>query len=154
MGFSPRQPGPGRARASIRRFLWTLRRAGLLDNETHGHGETPSVGSSPGLTLVAFGSSARGNAHATSDVDLLVLLEGQEASTKAALRASERAVLDAAADASLESPRPLQVKVVHARDLATLPREILEALSQDGLIVHDSATHSPLWQIVYGGEKA
>jgi predicted nucleotidyltransferase len=131
-----------------------MRQAGLLDNEIHWHGETPVVSSSPGLTLVAFGSSARGSAHATSDVDLLVLLEGRETSTKAALRANERAVLDAAADASMESPRPLQVKVIHARDFATLPKEILGALSQDGLIVHDSAAHSPLWQIVYGGERA
>lgn len=137
------------AREAIRRFLWELRRQGVLDAEFHHIGNVFEHG--PGLAVVVYGSAARGTARADSDIDLLVVL-GEWSRTPGGKR--EEVVLDAAADTSLSIGVPIQAKVIPESSLKKLPREIQRGIREDGLIVFDAIHHEPLWTLVYGERKA
>lgn len=142
------------ARLSIIAFLRALRDRRLLVPSTL-EPDDPDSGSPKafehlGLTAVHHGSTARGSARAGADVDLIVF--ESEAQTVHV----HPIVEDIAADVSLHAPRPLQVMVLKADEVESLPDRIERAVKTDGIVVHDGLKTGPagstrgIWRFVHG----
>lgn len=136
------------ARQTLRRFLWALRELDSIDREVLAWSDDGPVDKRRGseVAIVVFGSAARGAARKDSDVDVLVVVGSAQSE-------DIEKIPDAAAAVSLESPRPLQVKAVTSGDVPRLPKEIRSAVSQDGLIVHDTLFAPEVWGLVYGSRR-
>ena len=93
----------------------------------------------PALAVIVYGSTAEGIARPDSDVDVLVVGS-----------LDEDAILDVAAAASIDSPRPLQVKVISVDDLARLPRGVAQGVNASGLVVFDGLRDPRVWKSAYG----
>lgn len=105
-----------------------------------------------GLSLVVYGSTARGTARPGSDVDLLSIQDEAKKTVDV-----QEVVESACADVSLAAPRPIQVKHLLVDDVVVLPKGVQTSIKQDGLIVFDglrAKRRGPsrrLWEFVYGG---
>jgi predicted nucleotidyltransferase len=130
------------ARETLRRFLLGLRAGGRLDAARHSSEASIGESGEPGVTVVVYGSTARGTASKESDVDVVVF--AQDA-------ADEDEIVDVAASVSLEAPRSLQVRVVPIGALGKMPPQIRKALKQDGLVVFDGLEDASVWRLVHGG---
>lgn len=131
------------ARSTLERYLRRLRRAGLLDLEVSESGGSERI---HGPLIVAYGSTARGDARPDADVDLLVLLDEGERD-----RYAER-FDEVAGEVSIETPRPIQLDVAPMEDPRDIPDQIWDALRREGLIVYDGRRHDhELWNAIYGG---
>lgn len=107
-----------------------------------------------GLSLIAYGSCARGTARPGSDLDLLSLQdEGKHTAD-----VKER-VESVCAEVSLAEPRPIQVKHLQADGVVDLPRGIKTSVQSEGLIVFDGLRTRPRgprrrwWEFIYGGRE-
>lgn len=134
----------GRARSTLVRYLRRLRREGLLDLDV-GSREDASR-NVHGPLVVAYGSTARGDARPDADVDLLIFLARDE-------RDRYAEDLDiVAGQVSVGAPRPIQVDVAPMEDPGDAPTQIWDALRREGLIVYDGRRQEhELWKMIYGG---
>lgn len=134
------------ARRALVAFLECLGLAGLLEG-TPSRERGKRKKSPRCLALVVYGSTARGTARPTSDVDVLVVV----ARTGEGAR---RRVAGLAAEVSLHAPRPIQSHAVHVDLLERLPRGVRDSVRREGLVVY--AAPGPrggargLWHFVYG----
>lgn len=120
----------GAARKTLTRFINGLRARFAQVGEVFGE---------PALAVIAYGSTARGSARPDSDVDALVVGS-----------LDEEAILDVAAAASIDSPRPLQIKVISVDDLTRLPRGVAQGVDASGLVVFDGLRDPRVWKRAYG----
>ncbi len=99
------------------------------------------------ITVVAFGSCARGDARSDSDLDLLVITPHGFGSGHHRRRIErkemtlpglyfERMFKDLAYELEVGLPRPLDLKVVGEDDVVDLPPGLLKAIRRDGMTVH------------------
>lgn len=143
------------AKTTLYAFLERLRSDGMLDAR---RGFKPAwsklkESDQNGLTLVLYGSTARGQARSGADVDLICF--HREVRKERIAR-----IQDLAADTSLEAPRPIQLAPVHWDDRKRqLPSQILAALEQDGFVVYDGLRDRPggarigIWRMTHGGRR-
>lgn len=140
----------GPARTTLTTLLHHLRSEHLLDPWEGKTWRKGVVERFLGLTIIHYGSTARGEARPGADVDLL-FVHGDATPNHA-----ERAA-DLAAGVSLQAARPIQVKHLNIQQLMELPERMWSALKQDGLIVYDGLKTKPggetrgIWKLVYGG---
>ncbi|MBI4393342.1 MAG: nucleotidyltransferase domain-containing protein [Euryarchaeota archaeon] len=110
----------------------------LESAEMHGHFHASSVrapsvrnvGEDLGVTMIAYGSCARGDARPGSDLDLLILAPS--------LGDPKEKFKDLAADVNLSAARKLDLKVIAADEFRELPVELQKAVRREGLIVYSS----------------
>ncbi|MBI2078210.1 MAG: MarR family transcriptional regulator [Euryarchaeota archaeon] len=144
-------PDP-QARETVHSFLTKLRIDGLLDARK---GFKPSwsklrESDYQGLTIVHFGSTARGKARAGADVDLLCF-------HSESLRERLRRIEDQATDTTLEGRRPIQLFLVEwQKRTEKVPSWISEAVKTDGIVLYDGLRgprRSPvgIWRLVKTG---
>ena len=141
------------AQQTLLALLLRIQEKGLLFPADLGTRERPVP--HLGLSLIVYGSSARGTARPGSDVDLLSIQDEDKKTVDV------REVIEAAcADVSLAAPRPIQVKHLLADDVVDLPMGVQETIKKDGLIVFDSlrakrrGPSRRLWEFVYGGRAS
>lgn len=124
------------ARQTVRMFLERLRMRNLLDAPKKGRAEFR------GLSLVVYGSSARGQARPGSDVDVVGFFLDDH-------HKNASMILDIAAEVSLEAPRAVHLMLLHwDRSVVNRARPIVESWQREGLVVHDGLRKAP------GGESA
>lgn len=136
------------ARESVLAFLRLLNQRKLLPREA------PRGGSGPieQASVVLFGSSARGTARPTSDVDVLVLLAPWEKSLGGKVK-------DLAAEVSLQQERPIQAFAVEHDIPFSIPPHIVRAVQSEGIVVFDVseprrvAEMRTVWELVYMGRS-
>lgn len=103
-----------------------------------------------GLSVVNYGSTARGSARAGADVDLLVL------ESEAAEDGSAADIEDLAAEVSLHAPRPIHVAIIGVDEVGNIPDRIARAVKAEGIVVYDglrtgpAGTTSGIWRFVHG----
>lgn len=142
-------PDPA-ARSTLFALLRELRAAGVLDASQRPHEFRKQ--DHLGLTLVAYGSTARGTARAGSDLDLVVLHRTSPAIVEK--------IEETAAEVSLHSARPIQTFPVRWEGPAVVPASLAATLQSEGIIVHDGLREraggpSPrLWSYIYGGRTS
>lgn len=118
--LASRIPDPP-AQRTVLDFLGRSRSLGLLGSKT-GPWAARSV------SVVVYGSCATGTARPGSDLDLLVLVEPARKRTKNRLA-------DLAADTSLSSERPVQLRVETPTGFRKLPEFIRNEILRDGITV-------------------
>jgi predicted nucleotidyltransferase len=139
------------ARTALHMFFAEVAHKGLIRGGPWFEGST-FVSGGLGAAAIVYGSTARGTATSSSDIDLLLITEDDD---------NHEVLRDLAASVSLEAYRDLQLKIVsmaHVPDkrggyrrLPRLPAPIDQAIREDGIIIYDGLHHGPLWAMVYGG---
>ena len=79
--------------------------------------------------VILFGSEARGEAERDSDIDLLVLVHGP-----LELPHDVRAAIEAVYPVTLATGRPVNPKVVQAREYETFDCPLYRTIRQEGLV--------------------
>lgn len=119
------------ARTSLTRMLGDLRLANLLDAHVKTAPNKNKISAFQGLTVLLYGSTARGDARQDSDVDILVFHAEDNAPRLEQIRL-------AVAEASIESPRTIQANYVHWDfKEKQLPPWIHRTVQAEGFIVFD-----------------
>lgn len=129
-----------RARETTARFINGLRSGRRL--RPRAEPAHTDAFSEPAVSLIVYGSTATGLARIDSDVDVLAI---------AADANDEDEILDVAAEATIVSPRPLQVKVITLAGLGRLPRVIAQGIDEAGIVVFDGLRAPEVWRRAYGG---
>lgn len=154
----------GKARDTLVAFLARLREKDLLDPHALSEADLPDDTGEDlfhlGLSIIVYGSCARGQAQPGSDVDVIVVQaasqvpDPEEADTNAITVTDE--VRDIASEVGLETPRPLQVTVESVDTVHDLPGHIQRALASEGLVVYDGLRTKPggkpmgIWEFLEG----
>lgn len=140
------------ARRTLQELIRRIRRYDRPPTDAGEDSDRPTPVEPLRLVLILYGSTARGDAGPESDVDVVAVIDEDDANVSTDLE-------DMAADASLavhdnEQHRPIQFQVV--TDLEKLPNHLQDAVRREGLIVHDSTDlrwEDRVWGFVYGEER-
>lgn len=142
-----------RGRLALRGLLRKLDQQKLLDpsDGEYSRGDDPRRRwEHLGLSLVAYGSCARGDAREGSDVDVLIIYDDD------ARHDFNDFIPDTVAEVSLMSARPIEAALTRIGKLAELPRGIRDAVQRDGLVIYDGLRDKPqgatrgVMRFVYG----
>ncbi len=139
------------ARDTLTALFDQLRQEHLLDPRRIAPSERPgSVEDETnhmGLSIIVYGSCARGHAQPGSDVDLIVVqAEGREREGGEWVQDAvdvEDQVREIVANVGLHTPRSIQVLVERVDTVPELPPQLLRALANEGLVVYDGLRSKP-----------
>lgn len=140
------------ARFTVLALLQRLLDAHLLLPHTFAPDQRKSTVRHLGLSVIVYGSCARGTARPGSDVDVLSVQAEDPASANMG-----ELVEDIAADVSLSAARPIQLKHLQGDEFVALPSSIKGSIQSEGLVVHDGLRSKErgdsrgVWGFVYGG---
>lgn len=143
---------PG-ARRTLKEFIRRIRRYDRSPSEADEGGDRPTPIEPLRLVLILYGSTARGDAGPEADLDVVAVLDEEDADCADDLQSM-------AANASLvvsenERHRPVQLITVTDPE-EDLPQHLQEAIRREGLIVHDSTSlrlEGQIWGLVHGGRN-
>lgn len=144
--------GPGRRMAT--KFLDQLAAAGMLQNQQHA-ADWPETGgleiTAPSISVIAFGSTVRGEARPGSDLDLLLIehADGPKPPRHATHPTRATQYTEIALTASLDSERPIELFVVREGTQGqwsdALPPMLRATLAKEAITILSNRRPQPFW---------